>query len=116
MQKFHRDVNGLPENLENFPRSICRLTSLAPHAIEQAESDKRGVIQLPDEIIFSGDDILEAELTDTSVKLLIRLPCDDTVCDVCYVILFTGEQRILKTVWLNNKEDSHETLDKSKYL
>lgn len=46
-------------------------------------------------------------------KFCVRTSYNDKK-DVC-IVFAVGEQLTVKTAWLNNKEDKHETLDKTKF-
>ena len=86
------------------------------HAIRESDKDNRGYIQPFSSITIDFDsDVFEVEINNGNiVKFCARVQYDDSH-DV--IIVITGDRfnPIVKTVWLNDKNDSHKTLDRSKY-
>lgn len=87
--------------------------NLSRHAVEAAASDRYGQITLPVAITFGGKDIIEAEVLEGGrvTKIVVRLRYNAEF-DCCYAI---GEGGPLKTVWLNRADDTHSTLNRSRY-
>ena len=48
-------------------------------------------------------------------KVVVRAELDD-VNDVVLVLIPGPREWRVKTVWLNNRTDSHKTLDRSRYV
>ena len=113
---YHKDIFMLPE-IKNLPTQRWKLV-LESHALEKIkhEEDKFGVhIDIPETLIFSGEQIIEADIEYPVVKkVLIRYHLDE-IHDICWVIMKVGNKRICKTMWVNKREDVHKTLDKTKY-
>lgn len=107
---YHKDVY-IPPALRGYQFSA--LLKYSRHAIQESINDERGEIKLP-KIIDSRDaTLVEIEVNEGKVtKTLFRLSYSDEH-DLCLVII--PENRVVKTVWLNNKDDHHKTLDRSKY-
>jgi hypothetical protein len=84
------------------------------HAIEAARDDRYGpVAQLPSCLEFHRADLIELEVVNGKpVKGVFRQSLDD-VRDLVIVILFA--RNLVKTVWINQRNDRHLTLDRSKY-
>lgn len=103
---YHRDVY-LPERIRNLtPRRIPVFASA--HARRAALDDRYGVIQLPEDITFSGANVIEIEMQGSTVtKWVLRLPLDK-FDDAIYVVTHEG---CIKTVWRNRKTDQHATLN-----
>lgn len=96
-----------------YPNREIELTP-SRHALEQAGKDRYGLIRIPARINFNNVDIIEVEIQAGKVfKVVIRMPYNNT-CDLVMPILINGA--IIKTVWLNRKNDKHETLDHTKYI
>ena len=91
-----------------------RLVSYTQHAINEAKKDRYGDIVLLKVIKFKREDIIEVETSDNinADKVLIRIPYNEKY-DICLAILL--KVSLVKTLWLNDKKDSHKTLDKNKY-
>ena len=59
-------------------------------------------------------DIIEVEIKNSNLyKMVLRKSYNDT-CDITIVIQVDSLN--VKTVWLNEKSDSHKTLNKSRYI
>lgn len=114
---YHRDV-FLPYTVLNFDfgRS-CRL-AYSRHAMLEALRDKLGtVMRPPKSIVFADIDIIEAEVTDgdTVTKLVVRLPYDNQRDIILVLRNFLDGAAVVVTLWTNAINDTHNTLDKSKY-
>jgi len=108
---FHREVFMPPKILALGELNVAVVSTA--HAIKAAAEDRYGRIDIPSRVIFSGKNIIEAEVEDKKLtKVLIRLPYDDK--RDLLMALSVPEFRV-KTVWFNLKSDIHCTLDKSKY-
>lgn len=87
------------------------------HAINAAQTDRYGVIDLPNKIDYTYGTIIEVETEflngdEQVIKQVWRIPYDD-VRDLIIVVTTTG---LVKTVWFNLKNDKHKTLNRSKYV
>lgn len=107
---YHKDV-FMPVGvlaLENY-RLTLRPTE---HAKREAVQDRYGKVTIPEEITFSGRDVIEAEFVAGKLaKVVVRL-AHDSRRDAVFVALVDGT---LKTVWTNLKSDKHKTLKKELY-
>lgn len=84
------------------------------HALREAESDRYGGIELPQEFHCAGAQLIEAEVLIASqrvTKQVWRQKLDESRD----LVLVIGEGGLVRTVWINLKGDKHRTLDKSKY-
>lgn len=84
------------------------------HAIAAAENDRYGRIELPETINFNLTEIVELEIVNGKVFKFVARMHHDTKNDLVLVVLADGYR--VKTVWLNRKNDTHRTLDRSKYV
>jgi hypothetical protein len=101
-----------------FPQQVRNLSKHSIHPVYSqhalnAKSDRYGTIELPETITFSGENVFEVEIENNRVtKMAVRLPYKND-CDLCVVFLMGSG--FVKTVWLNKHEDTHKTLNLSKY-
>jgi hypothetical protein len=111
---YHRE-KYLP-NLSKWNNAVLRLR-FTNHAEWAAKNDRYGVIDLyslPRYLVIDTDTVVEAETNDKGVvvKLVLRLKYDGNRDVVVVVMVPDGS---VKTVWFNKKDDTHKTLDLSKY-
>lgn len=108
---YHKEL-GFPKNIfiqERFVR-----LNYSYHSLKASLSDRYGKIDLPENITIRRNEIIELEtLNDKLNKLVLRTSYNDNF-DLIIVLLIQGSK--VKTVWLNEKSDSHTTLDASKYI
>lgn len=102
-------------SLPNFPKLNDMLgfpVRLSHHAREQLWF-KYGIKDFdPKTIDVLSKDVFELEVQDSKpVKLCFRINYNNTQ-DMCIVLTNQG---VIKTIWLNRKNDTHNTLDVSKY-
>jgi hypothetical protein len=108
---FHKKV-FMPEDIASIKR-IVFTPVYTQHAKDEANSDIYGLIELPAKIAFTGKDVFEAEyINGAYTKLVVRIAYDDTL-DI--TIAFIPATLSVKTVWFNDKNDLHFTLDTRKY-
>ena len=111
---FHSNFPGFPEISLNDKVINPRYTI---HAQNEAMKDIYNVIELPYEIATDEIKIFEAKISNTGniEKIAFRVNyTPDDYFDLCMVMLLDGKNTI-KTVWLNAKNDKHNTLDADKY-
>lgn len=106
---YHKDV-FLPEVAKRL--SFAVLLRYGPHAKQAAKNDRYGQIDLPVSLDTRKGELIEVEVQGNRVtKTVYRLPYDNRR-DLCIVLSLDG---FVRTVWSNLKNDSHKTLDTSKY-
>lgn len=106
---YHKDI-FLPKI--NLSDKIVKV-NYSHHAIEAAYNDRYEEIILKDAYNFSKSDIIEVEIKNKKiVKIVARFDYNNNY-DLIIVIIPQG--KIIKTVWLNDKNDLHKTLNRSKY-
>lgn len=115
---YHRQI-GFPKNwIDLLPRNFSPFDvklKYGSHAREEAFSDRYGSIQLPQSLSFKegGVKLFELEIKDgVVVKMGVRMHHDE-LNDI--IVIFQPQDGFVRTVWLNRKDDSHKTLDASKY-
>lgn len=107
---------GIPLNISK-PCYKGRL-KFGTHALEESNADRYGVMKLPER--FDGVGLLievgckdkNWYLPENIVKQVWRYKYNDKL-DAVIVLQPDG---FVRTVWFNERNDSHKTLDKSKYV
>lgn len=108
---YHFQV-GIPKELKTrFGVLQLRYTQ---HALSAANSDRYGAMQLPHTLDTESAKVIEveADIFGNVVKVLYRVPHCANFNLILAVIPAEG---FVKTVWLNQKNDCHKTLDRAKY-
>lgn len=114
---YHRDI-FLPAKAVDIATGVYVLM-LTNHAMSACRNDRYGDIVPPKHLQVNKGNIIELEVNDygNPIKVVCRLPYDNRN-DICIVAAM--ERNCLsvrcKTLWLNRKDDTHRTLDRSKYL
>ena len=109
---YHHEI-GFPAAMRMPQRAF--LLEYTQHTRSEAQGDRYGAFALPMALDTRKATLIEAEVDETTgeiIKAVWRLRYDDTR-DVVLVVLM--RERTVKTVWINTRDDGHETLDKSRY-
>lgn len=112
---FHKDVR-LPEWFRLPARTVNLVWS--KHAAAACLDDRYGLLEVCPVLNLGQCETIEVEVTDNWVtKLVLRTAWDDEH-DVVFVVIPRPAHGhyFVKTVWLNHKNDTHRTLDRSKYV
>lgn len=112
---FHADL-GFPSAFN--PPTGTRALQYTQHAQNAALDDRYGDIQLPSEINLDEMKLIEVGVTDGQVSKFLYRGKLDNWRDICIVAIPRprGQKWIVKTVWINESNDRHRTLDPTKYL
>ena len=113
---YHKDI-GLPALVVDQIRAMGDLhLSYSTHAMQACLNDRYGVISRPPMIVNPHAlGAVEVEVRDgIVVKVVVRLSYDD-IFDLVMAIAVDQGRAVVKTVWLNHRNDLHRTLDHSKY-
>lgn len=106
---YHRDIG--------FPKLPMRPTLVTlqygSHARREALEDRYGDIKLPRQVLLKRETLVEIEMTGRSVTKLVTRHHYDELHDL--VIVLVPQNNFVKTVWLNRKNDDHQTLDRTQY-
>lgn len=122
MSLYHAEV-GYPEFVKEFIHNISDITlqlthdMYGEHAISEAGNDRYDEeIVLPSSVCFADCYIFEVGTSSKNeiVKIVLRTEYDD-VYDISMAMSLVKGRVFVKTVWLNDREDTHCTLDESKY-
>lgn len=110
--RYHKYV-GFPNSII-FPEKIIHLTYFTDHAKEKIGTIKK----FPTAIMVSLDTVIEIETKDdvTIKKAVIRQPYTSKK-DIIIALKIRKDRKQATVIsfWLNNDDDQHETLNKSKY-
>lgn len=104
---------GLPK--VQLPQGVA-LLEYTGHAKRAANDDRYGVITLPVALDTSAAKVIEVEVDGNAVtKVLYRVSYDHKH-DLCLAVIPRRYGAwLVKTVWLNRKDDTHRTLDEKRY-
>jgi hypothetical protein len=106
---YHVDAFGLPN--VTLPTGILSLKHTR-HSSERAE--QKGIV-VPRKIDMRDFTVLEVTtFLDKLVKIVVR-GSYDLDNDICLAISVYYGENVVKSVWTNNKLDTHISLNKSKY-
>ena len=112
-------ADGLYNRAVKLPASLlaaaCRRFRLhfTRHALTSALNDRYGTPNLKPVIEVQPEQLVEALVErGVPVKFVVRQP-NDAQTDVVLVIRPEGEVGHVITVWVNDKNDQHSTLNKS---
>lgn len=108
---FHKDL-GFPHHINLPTFGYC--LQYGSHARKEALEDRYGSIELPKFVRLYEADIVEIGVqcgTRLSKVVARQKHCNNF--DI--VIVFNPADGFVRTVWLNHKNDSHKTLDETKY-
>lgn len=84
------------------------------HAMREAHGDRYGSFVIPTYFRPSDWRIVEIETQDGLLhKIVARRPLDDDR-DIVMVIL--PREKVIKTVWINERKDRHKTLNRQRYM
>lgn len=114
MSLFHRDI-GFPRNVQ-WPCGLYDL-QYGHHAITEARRDRYGDVSklLPKELNTQAAQVIEAEIEGRrAVKIVYRIRLDEKR-DLCLAISTNSRQWFVRTIWINEKTDTHQSLNCSKY-
>lgn len=107
---YHKDV-FMPRL--NLPKGRFKLT-YGNHAKRAAETDEYTTIILPAYLDTNWAEVIEVEVINGKpVKIVYRKPFD---FDRDLIIVINTKDFFVKTVWINEANDKHNTLNTSRYV
>lgn len=87
------------------------------HALKAARSDRYGDIPQFDNIPLFAFETIEIETCEDYVTKYVMRGHWTADLDVVFVLIPMGKRPwLVKTVWINKRNDSHGTLDRSRYV
>lgn len=109
MPLYHKDI-GFPKKMK-----FKEVTGLLPsaHALREASSDRYGKIIIPTSFEPSTWEVIEIETVGGALHKIVARKSYNETLDI--VMVFNPRDKIIRTVWINEKNDLHKTLDKSAY-
>lgn len=111
LKLYHKNVY-MPVELKYKLANVKVDLTWSNHAIHAAQDDRYGQIKLASKIEFTFDDIIEVETKNNQLNKIVVRVSYDKERDVIYALAQGG---VVKTVWINLKGDTHNSLDVSKY-
>lgn len=118
MTLYHKDIY-MPKFLRNISFTEIKIDCISYHAYGEyiKEVDKFNIkFLIPATVEVNSNNIIEAEIFDGVVeKLVIRNYLTDLLDLVLVICKNNHKGVVLKTLWINKNDDTHKTLDKSKY-
>lgn len=115
MNNFYHSQIALPPSLKGyFGQYESKITF---HASQAQKSDRYGSFNYPHFFSIKPENVIEVEQDSTGkiVKILIRVKYNN-IFDLCLAIIPADDKAIIKTGWLNKSDDTHKTLDVTKYI
>lgn len=112
MKLFHFQAYGFPKAITFAPLFGFKYSE---HAYRESQQDGNCRIEkLPQNFIPRTDRVIEIETDDAGnlIKILFRKHYN---VEFDLVIALMVETKMVKTVWVNSKRDTHRTLDRSRY-
>lgn len=119
---YHRDLpGGVPADaIKSFLGTKIQL-AYSRHAMQEAVRDRytnpNAPWVAPRHVLLSARDIVEAQVEDgVAIKAVVRVPLD-LHRDIVLVLNQPDSdlRAAVRTLWINEANDKHSTLDKSKY-
>ena len=115
---YHASV-FLPRKIRGCVPKDTKSVLYSFHAQSAAKTDKYGKIPLHPWYNFADGEIIEVEYYERTrhvAKLVFRFKHDDRL-DIVIALSPTGDKStwFARTVWFNEKNDSHVTLDPTPY-
>jgi len=103
---------GIPSSiLSKLPASVMGLRYSA-HADNARKTDKYGLLPEVKFINFDAQVIEVETIGDEPIKVVYRQSCTEQI-DLCVVVYLQSKN--VATVWANEVNDTHSTLNLSKY-
>jgi hypothetical protein len=112
MALYHSEIY-MPEIAQRV--AFAALVRPTPHARHAATSDRYGAFALPTVVDTRTGNLIEADVTNNVVTKVVFRFGYDAHRDIVLVIDPRPSMPVLITAWLNEKDDDHRTLDRSKY-
>lgn len=110
---YHKDV-FLPKRIRGLLPSGIKQLQYSEHALRASKEDRFGAISLPTSAEFVKCELIEVDTLYS--KFVLRMGLDNNR-DLVIVVIPTDDKKVwlVKTVWVNLKNDTHTTLNHSVY-
>lgn len=107
--RFHKDL-GFPAKF-TIPTHVATLV----HSNHSRDQSARRGIAISNAIDFSRGTVIEVGYSKGKLNhMLVRMPYDNRN-DISFALIPLKGKWLVKTMWLNEKDDTHSTLDLSQY-
>ena len=93
-------------------KAVDGLTPSA-HALRERDSDRYGKFEIPTAFDPATWTVIEIEVANGALNKVVARKAIDEKRDI--VMVFLPLTKLIKTVWVNESNDLHKTLDKSNY-
>lgn len=112
MELYHADIK-LPDGFALPARRVNLRWS--NHADFARTDDRYGVIPKFESLPLQAFEVIEVGVTGRKVEKVVVRGHFNADLDVVFVLI-PGGTWFVKTVWINRRNDTHKTLDRSKYV
>ncbi len=109
---YHKDIR-LPENFIAPTQRVTLAWTL--HAERARQNDRYGVIPKFNTIPLAAFEVIEVEVINDRVSKLVVRGHYNADLDIVFVVIPNGTY-VVKTVWFQERNDLHRTLDRSRYV
>lgn len=110
---YHKQI-GLPITVNKaLGHYVCKFTM---HSLVACLNDRYGKVKPPLEIDVTKENVIEIEILGQSIAKVVIRQAYNQDKDLSMALIPDGNRAIVKTLWLNDKADNHQTLDESKYF
>lgn len=109
---YHKDVFFPAQLLRICQRGLMQLV-LSHHAREAKRNDRYGSFEIPAILDTVAATVIEAETTYGKVTKIVYRTSYSLNHDLVIVVI--PQTGLVKTAWLNCRNDKHKNLDVSKY-
>ena len=106
---YHKEIG--------FPRGYTKPVGKKPTLLSRHAKDRsaeKGFV-IPENVEMNDFDVIEIEMFAGKVTKMVIRGEYDNYDDICIVVVPKGNAFFVKTAWLNAWDDTHKTLDVSKY-
>jgi hypothetical protein len=112
MPLYHCDV-FMPTGL-TMPYGTFELI-YTKHALLESTRDRNGKMNLPTHLTVASCKVIEVEVENGEVRKVLYRKRTNGKHDMCFAVVRQGMKMIVKTVWLQRKDDNHRTLRRERY-
>lgn len=114
---YHKDV-FLPRRIKGMVPAGVKSLRYTLHA--GRELNHEGIYHPPMVVDLGAVEVVEVSVAYDAVdKVIVRMPCEvKPDCDYVLALIPTEDKKtwLVKTGWLNNRNDNHRTLDSRPYV
>lgn len=112
MKTYHKDIFMPSDLISGLLNKRLKLVYTS-HARNECINDKYGIIYPLKEVLLTKENIVEIYVDNNKVFKVLMRQKQDNYLDKCLIININSFEVI--TNWLCKSEDTHKTLNKTKY-